>query len=173
MFYSLLVAIDYGMWPVIGLFRATGLEVSVMFTERRYCLIEFSWGMHILCIVSYLSKQEEQAECVGCACPLTVQHIMIDSVVFSHTVDFSHIQSHFFDVESMKELFNSVRHPEIYYLYVRVIELSTRCNLELHLSSYCRFYLSPHFSLCLPVVAMYDLFSVDVPLNIDILLQAS
>ncbi len=33
---------------------------------------------------SYLLKQEDQPECVGCACPLTDQHIMIDCVEFAY-----------------------------------------------------------------------------------------
>ncbi len=33
---------------------------------------------------SYLLSREDQPECVGCACPLTVQHIMIDCVEFAY-----------------------------------------------------------------------------------------
>ena len=33
---------------------------------------------------SYLLKREDQPECVGSACPLTVQHIMIDCVEFAY-----------------------------------------------------------------------------------------
>ncbi len=39
---------------------------------------------------SYLLNRKDQPECVGCACPLTVQHIMIDSV------EFAYIRSRFF-----------------------------------------------------------------------------
>ncbi len=46
---------------------------------------------------SYLLKREDEPECVGCACPLTVQHIMIDCVEFAYT------RSRFFDVRNMKD----------------------------------------------------------------------
>ncbi len=76
---------------------------------------------------SYLWKREDQQlECVGYACPLTDQHIMIDCV------DFAHIRSRFLDVESMKDLFDSVT-PSTILLYVRAIGLFTRYNLKLRL----------------------------------------
>ncbi len=65
---------------------------------------------------NYLLKREDQPECVGCACPLTVQHIMIDCV------EFAHIRSRFFDVRNMKDLFDSVT-PSTILLYVRAIGL--------------------------------------------------
>ncbi len=39
---------------------------------------------------SYFLNREDQPKCVGCACPLTVQHIMIASV------EFAYIRSRFF-----------------------------------------------------------------------------
>ncbi len=71
---------------------------------------------------SYLLKREDQPECVGCACPLTVQHIMIDCV------EFAYIRSRFFDVRNMKDLFDSVT-PSTILLYVRAIGLFSRCDL--------------------------------------------
>ncbi len=37
---------------------------------------------------SYLLNREDQHECVGCACPLTVQHIMIDCRIRLYTEPF-------------------------------------------------------------------------------------
>ncbi len=57
---------------------------------------------------SYLFKQEDQPECVGCACPFTVQYIMIDCVEFAYIrIRF------FFDVRNMKDLFDSGTHSTI------------------------------------------------------------
>ncbi len=47
---------------------------------------------------SYLLNREDQSECIGYACPLTVQHIMIDCV------EFAYIRSRFFDVRNMTDL---------------------------------------------------------------------
>ncbi len=66
-------------------------------------------------IHSYLLKGEDQPECAGCACPVPVQHIMIDCV------DFAHIRSLFVDVGSMKKL--SIVTPSTILLYVMAIGL--------------------------------------------------
>ncbi len=63
---------------------------------------------------SYLLKREDQPECVGCDCPLTVQHIMINCV------EFAYIRSRCFDVRNMKDLFDSVT-PLTILLYVKAI----------------------------------------------------
>ncbi len=76
----------------------------------------------IICI----SFTQDQPECVGCACPLTVQHIMIDCV------EFAYIRSRFFSVRNMKDLFDSVT-PSTILLYVRAIGLFSRCDLTFYL----------------------------------------
>ena len=48
---------------------------------------------------SYLLKREVQPECVGCHCPLTVKHILLECVEF----DWS--RQHHFDVDSLSTLF--------------------------------------------------------------------
>ncbi len=66
---------------------------------------------------SSLLNREDQPECVGFTCPLTVQHIMIGCV------EFAYIRSRFFDVRNMnmmKYLFDSVT-PSTILLYVRAI----------------------------------------------------
>ncbi len=70
---------------------------------------------------SYLLKREYQPECVGCACPLTVQHIMIDCV------EFAYIRRRFFNVRNMKDLFDSVT----ILLYVRAIGLSFKIWVDI------------------------------------------
>ncbi len=76
--------------------------------------------------IRYLLNQEDQPECVGCACPLTVQHIMIDCV------EFAYIRSRFFDVRNMNDLFDSVT-PSTILLYVKGIGLFSRCDLTPYL----------------------------------------
>ncbi len=73
---------------------------------------------------SYLLNREDQPESVGCACPLTVQHIMIDCV------EFAYIRSHFLDVRNMKDLFNSVT-PSTILLYVSAIGLFFKMWLDI------------------------------------------
>ncbi len=58
----------------------------------------------------------EGADSVRCACPLTVQHTMIDCV------ELAYIRSRFLDVRNMKDLFDSVT-PSTILLYVRAIRL--------------------------------------------------
>ncbi len=91
----------------------------------------------------YLLHREHQPECVGCACPLTVQHIMIECV------EFVYIRSRFFDVRKMKDLFDSVT-PSTILLYVRAIELFSRCDLTSYLGL-CTYLVKTFFSngLCL------------------------
>jgi kelch-like protein 2/3 len=56
---------------------------------------------------SYLLKRDDMPECYVCAAPLTVQHILIDCV------DFTHIRPLFYQVASMKQLFSEVEPTKI------------------------------------------------------------
>jgi hypothetical protein len=51
---------------------------------------------------SYLLKGEDQIECIPCQCALTVKHILIDCV------DFSVLRQNYFNVKSLKELFDTI-----------------------------------------------------------------
>jgi hypothetical protein len=51
---------------------------------------------------SYLLKGEDQPECIPCQCALTVKHILIDCV------DFSIVRQSYFNVKSLKELFDTI-----------------------------------------------------------------
>jgi len=51
---------------------------------------------------SYLLNKEDQPECVPCQTPLTVKHILIDCV------DFATQLSTYYDVQSLRELFDNV-----------------------------------------------------------------
>ena len=51
---------------------------------------------------SYLLKKEDQPECIACQAPLTIKHILIDCV------DFAPIRSLYFNVQSLKDLFQTV-----------------------------------------------------------------
>ncbi len=75
---------------------------------------------------SFLLNRGDQPECVGCACPLTVQHVMIDCCKFAY------IRSCFFDVRNMKDLFDSVT-PSTILLHVRAVGLFSRCDLTSYL----------------------------------------
>ncbi len=62
-----------GLWP--GSRRNTCREEVVLARIRLG---------HTYLTHSYLLNREDQPECVGCACPLTVQHIRIDCVKFTY-----------------------------------------------------------------------------------------
>ncbi len=90
-----------GRWPAS---RHNARREEVVLARIRLGHMYLSYG--------YLLNREDQPECVGCACPLTVQHIMIDCV------EFAYIRSRFFDVRNRKGLFNSVT-PSTILLYVK------------------------------------------------------
>ncbi len=104
-----------------------------------------SW--HTRLTHSYLSKREDQPECVGCTCPLTAQHIMIDFV------DFAHFRSRVFsDVRTMDGLFDSVTPSTVllvcngYWTFLQDAYLKLWLGLCLHLNIVFfsgRFYLDP------------------------------
>ncbi len=93
-------------------------------TRREEIILAITRLGHTYLTHSYLLKREDQPECVGCACPLTVQHIMIECV------EFSYIRSLFFNVRNMKDLFDSVTHSTI-LLYVRAIGLFFKMWLDI------------------------------------------
>ncbi len=55
----------------------------------------------------YLMKNEDPPICIGCDCRLTIKHILVDCV------EFSHIRPGYFTVTSMKELFEKVTSDRI------------------------------------------------------------
>jgi hypothetical protein len=65
---------------------------------------------------SYLLKGEDQPECIPCQCALTVKHILIDCV------DFSVIRQNYFNVKSLKELFDTID-TRVLLKYLREIGL--------------------------------------------------
>lgn len=56
---------------------------------------------------SYLLKRGPAPECIGCNVPLTVKHILVECV------DFDHIRPRFYQVASMKQLFDEVNPSKI------------------------------------------------------------
>ena len=56
---------------------------------------------------SYLLKGEPMPECIPCAATLTVKHILIDCI------DFSEIRNEFYNVTSLKELFEKVTYDKV------------------------------------------------------------
>ena len=56
---------------------------------------------------SYLLAAEELPRCVSCDCVLSVKHILIECV------EFSHIRTNFYDVPDLKTLFCDVSHSRI------------------------------------------------------------
>ncbi len=81
-------------------------------------------------------KTQDEPECGGGACPLTVQHIMIGCV------DFSHIRSRVFDLRSMKDC--SIQLHLQFYCMLGLFDFFTRCNLKLRL---CTKYSFEHILL--------------------------
>jgi len=65
---------------------------------------------------SYLPRGDIQPECYACDCPLTVHHILIDCA------DFLHIRRKYFNVSSLKQLFEEVN-PSKIFAFLREIEL--------------------------------------------------
>ena len=57
---------------------------------------------------SFLLKGEEPPQCIPCHTALSIKHIFLDCV------DVSHIREKYFEVSSMKELFESVRLESIF-----------------------------------------------------------
>ena len=71
---------------------------------------------------SYLLKKEDQPQCVACNSPLTVKHIMLDCV------DFDLVRTDYFNVDSMKELFEKVQADSILaYVYLLMLCLLVIC----------------------------------------------
>jgi len=65
---------------------------------------------------SYLPRGDIQPECYACDCPLTVHHILIDCA------DFLHVRRKYFNVSSLKQLFEEVN-PSTILSFLREIEL--------------------------------------------------
>ena len=55
----------------------------------------------------YLLKGEDAPDCVPCQSFLTVEHILL------HCIDFSHTRSKYYSVETLNELFNTVNSEKI------------------------------------------------------------
>ena len=94
-----------GKWP--GASRQIRREETVLTRVR----IGHSRLTH-----SYLMKGEDQPECVPCQCLLTMKHIMIDCI------DFHNTRIQYFNVHSMKELFDNVQ-PTLILSFLKDIGL--------------------------------------------------
>lgn len=65
---------------------------------------------------SYLRKGEEPPFCISCDCHFTVKHFLLECA------EYNHIRQNYFDVTTMKDLFETVR-PEVILDYLRDIDL--------------------------------------------------
>jgi ribonuclease HI len=65
---------------------------------------------------SYLLRDEDQPVCVACQCPMTIEHILVSCV------DFSHVRPKYFNVSSVCELFNTIK-PKLVLDYLKEIGL--------------------------------------------------
>jgi ribonuclease HI len=68
---------------------------------------------------SYLLRDEDQPMCVACQCPLTVEHILVSCI------DFSHVRLKYFNASSLCEVFNSVE-PKLVLGYIKEIGLFSK-----------------------------------------------
>ena len=97
----------HGIQPTLGRwahgYRLTKKEEVVLARLR----IGHTYLTHV-----YLLKGEDQPECVGCQHPLTVKHILLDCI------DFSHIRMKYYNVSSMSELFDKI-HPTLILNFLR------------------------------------------------------
>ena len=89
---------------------------------------------------SYLLNREEPSQSVGCDKPFTVRHILLECV------DFSKVRNEYYNVNTIKQLFNDVPIDNI-FLFLKEINLFNRLKLLLNKN-----YL--YFNLC------YIIFSV-------------
>ena len=67
----------------------------------------------------FLLKGEDQPECVPCQASLTVKHILVECV------DFGLARAQYYDVQDVKELFDTVN-PSVIMLFLREIGLYHR-----------------------------------------------
>ena len=56
---------------------------------------------------SYLLRREDPPECIPCQCPLTIKHILVESL------DFDEIRSRYFEVNGLRMTFASVHASQI------------------------------------------------------------
>ena len=96
----------HSIQPTLG--RAHGYSLT---KKEEVILARIRIG-HTFLTHMYLLKGEDQPECVGCQHPLTVKHILLDCI------DFSHIRSKYYNVSSMSELFDKI-HPTLILNYLR------------------------------------------------------
>ena len=57
---------------------------------------------------NYLPRGDLQPVCYACACPLTVQHILVDCI------DFIHVRRKYFNVSSLRQLFEEINPSKIF-----------------------------------------------------------
>ncbi len=124
-----------GRWP--GTRRNTCREEVVLARIRLG---------HTYLTHSYLLNREDQPECVGCACPLTVQHIMSDCVEFA-------------DIRNL--LFRCQKHERslrFSYTFNNPTVLFSRCDLTSYLGLCTHLTLFFSSGLCLDSWGSLHLF---------------
>ena len=87
--------------PIIG-------ESSTFRTNRKeeITLARLRIG-HTRLTHSFLLKREDKPQCIPCDADLNVEHILI------HCIDLALVRQNYFDVTTLKELFDSVDHSKI------------------------------------------------------------
>ena len=70
---------------------------------------------------SYLLKREEPPHCFGCDAPFTVRHILLECN------DFSQIRNKYFQIDTIKQLFNDVPIDNVFLFLKEIISLKN-CN---------------------------------------------
>ena len=93
-----------------------GARPSVCANRREEIVLSRLRIGHTYLTHIHLLKRENQPECVGCQCPLTVKHILIECA------DFLQTREKYYDVQNMKELFEEVCVENIFE-YLREIGL--------------------------------------------------
>ena len=68
---------------------------------------------------SYLLKGEMQPECIGCQCPLTIKHILLECIEF----DWS--RQHLFNVTSLEDLFQE-KYLDAIFTFLKEIQLFSK-----------------------------------------------
>ena len=97
-----------GLWP-----KATRIS-----RREEVVLARIRLG-HTHLTHAYLLKGEDRPECIPCACPLTVKHVLLDCD------DFSHVRRNYYEENDMKDLFEKVD-PTLILEFLREIGLFYR-----------------------------------------------
>ena len=99
--------------------EVTQTDHLTFLSRREQCVLSRLRIGHSHYTHAYILKKEDQPFCIGCQCPITVKHILIEC----H--DFFQIRSKYFRAKSLQDLFKNVD-PRTVFDFLREINLYHR-----------------------------------------------